>query len=129
MSLRSLTDILNQLRARFPALGARIQESSALSRWEEAVGGAIARHSRALRIQDGVLWIEVDHPAWKSELHHRRRQILEKLNALLAEAGAEQLKDLHLVEPRTEFRSSRIQKKKPARSALPLPTSQKPNHR
>lgn len=129
MSLRSLTDILDQLRARFPALGARIQEASALSRWEEAVGGAIARHSRALRIQDGVLWIEVDHPAWKSELHHRRRQILEKLNGLLAgpSAGAEQLKDLHLVEPRTELRSSRIPKKQPASSTLP--TSQKPNHR
>ena len=118
MSLRSLTDILEVLRARFPALGARLQEATAVVRWDEAVGPAIARHARTLRVQDGVLWVEVDHPAWKSELHHRRRQILEKLNAHL-EPGEPQLTDLHLVEPRAE-RSSAA----PARRV-----SKKPNHR
>ena len=57
-----------------------MDEADALSRWEDAVGEQISKHSRAIRIQDGVLWIEVDHPIWKTELHYRKRQILEKLN-------------------------------------------------
>lgn len=80
MGFQKLADILNLARKNFPALGKRIEEAEALARWEQAVGPQIARHARAIRVQDEVLWVEVDHPIWKSELHHRRRQILEILN-------------------------------------------------
>jgi predicted nucleic acid-binding Zn ribbon protein len=80
MSFLKLTDILKQAQKRFPGLAKRLDEAQALGRWEIAVGPAIAKHSRALRVQDGMLWVEVDHPIWKSELHHRKRQILEILN-------------------------------------------------
>jgi predicted nucleic acid-binding Zn ribbon protein len=80
MSFLKLTDILKQAQKRFPGLAKRLDEAQALGRWEVAVGPAIAKHSRALRVQDGMLWVEVDHPIWKSELHHRKRQILEILN-------------------------------------------------
>lgn len=80
MAFDRLFDILQQTRNRYPVLTKRIEEAEALARWEKAVGPAIAKHSRAIRVQDGVLWIEVDHPIWKSELHHRKRQILDILN-------------------------------------------------
>jgi predicted nucleic acid-binding Zn ribbon protein len=80
MSFLKLTEILKQTQKRFPALAKRLDEAEALGRWEIAVGPVIAKHSRALRVQDGMLWVEVDHPIWKSELHHRKRQILEILN-------------------------------------------------
>ncbi len=76
-----LDDILNATRKRFPALGKRLDEAEALSRWDQAVGPLIAKHARAIRVQDSVLWVEVDHPIWKNELHLRKRQILELLNA------------------------------------------------
>jgi predicted nucleic acid-binding Zn ribbon protein len=96
VSFNRLGDILGKLRQRYPALSKRMKEAEALTRWEQAVGPAIAKHSRAVRVQDGVLWVEVDHPIWKSELHHRKRQILEILNRGATEA----LSDLLLVEPR-----------------------------
>jgi predicted nucleic acid-binding Zn ribbon protein len=80
MSFDRLSDILKKIQARNPVLTKRIEESAALTRWEAAVGAAIAKHSRAMRIQDGVLWVEVDHPVWKTELHYRKRQILDLLN-------------------------------------------------
>ncbi|MDR3608765.1 MAG: DUF721 domain-containing protein [Oligoflexia bacterium] len=80
MGFLKLTEILKQAQRKFPALSRRLDEAEALGRWELAVGPIIAKHSRALRVQDSMLWVEVDHPIWKSELHHRKRQILEILN-------------------------------------------------
>ncbi len=80
MPFNSFMDILRKIRERHPALSRRLEEADALSRWEECVGAAIAKHARAVRVQDEVLFVEVDHPIWKSELHHRKQQILELLN-------------------------------------------------
>jgi hypothetical protein len=80
MAFDRLFDILKKTRTQYPVLTQRIEEAEALSRWEKAVGPAIAKHARAIRVQESVLWVEVDHPIWKSELHHRKRQILDILN-------------------------------------------------
>ena len=106
MSFESLDHILRAIRNRYPALSKKMTEAEALARWETAVGPQIARHARAVRVQDGVLWVEVDHPIWKSELHHRKRQILDRLNGTQAAvptggtAKNATLTDLLLVEPR-----------------------------
>lgn len=81
MAFNRIFDILKLTRARYPLLTQRIEEAEALARWEKAVGPAIAKHARAIRVQDAILWVEVDHPIWKSELHHRKRQILDILNS------------------------------------------------
>ena len=81
MAFNRIADIFNLLKTRNPAFGKRVHEAEALGRWEAAVGPAIAKHSRAIKVEDGVLWVEVDHPIWKSALHHRKRQILDILNA------------------------------------------------
>lgn len=101
MPLDLLTDILRRAAGHYPRFSRRFDEAQALGRWEEAVGAAIARHSRAVRIDDGVLHVEVDHPIWKSELHYRKQQILELLNR-----GAEKcedkrpIQDILFVDPR-----------------------------
>ncbi|MGK5083068.1 DUF721 domain-containing protein [Bdellovibrionota bacterium FG-1] len=82
MAFDRLLDILKKAGARYPLLTRRMDEAQALGRWDKAVGPAIAKHSRAIRVQDSVLCVEVDHPIWKSELHHRKRQILDILNGV-----------------------------------------------
>jgi EAL domain-containing protein (putative c-di-GMP-specific phosphodiesterase class I) len=90
----------------FPRFKKRWEEAEALVRWEQAVGPMIAKHARALRVEKQVLWVEVDHPIWKSELHHRKRQILDILNGTNPSANGhlkapEQVfTDLFFVEPR-----------------------------
>ena len=107
--MNSFLDILKRLQQKNPVLKQRIAEAGALERWEKAVGPQIARHTRAIRVQDGVLWIEVDHPIWKSELHHRKRQVLALLNQTQpapstgTQPGAPQqevIQDLLLLDPR-----------------------------
>lgn len=100
----SVANILQALGKSYPGFSRRMKELGALSHWERAVGPAIAKHSRALKIENGVLWVEVDHPTWKSELHFRKRQILEKLQSLegLDEGAKPSISDLLLIEPRKE---------------------------
>jgi predicted nucleic acid-binding Zn ribbon protein len=80
MGFDSLLDILRKVQRENPKFAARLAESEALSRWETAVGPQIAKHTRAVRVQDKTLFVEVDHPIWKQELQHRKRQILDLLN-------------------------------------------------
>jgi predicted nucleic acid-binding Zn ribbon protein len=103
MGFLKLSEILKRARQQNPGFEQRLEEATALSRWEQAVGPQIAKHAQALRVQDGVLWVEVDHSIWKSELHHRKRQILTILNQQTAEKGKdphEILKDILFVDPR-----------------------------
>lgn len=92
MGFKGISDILNLLRRQYPALGQRVVEAESLSKWDAAVGPLISKHTRAIRVEDNVLWVEVTHPAWRSELHHRKRQILEKIGAPIV--------DLKFVDPR-----------------------------
>ena len=80
MAFDSLFTILKKAGIQHPSLQQRINEAEALARWDACVGAAIAKHARPLRVQDHILWIEVDHPIWQTELHHRKNQILTLLN-------------------------------------------------
>lgn len=101
MGFNKLPDILRQVQERYPSLSKRMKEAESLTRWEAAVGAIIAKHARAVRVEEGVLWVEVDHPIWRSELHHRKRQILALLNGQPA-TGAETppIQDILWLEPR-----------------------------
>lgn len=98
MGFSKLGDLLNH-----PSLPEvfrrRLKEAKAVSLWDTAVGPTIAKYATAIRVEDGVLWIEVGHPIWRSELHHRRRQILEILNQGLSGTD-EVLRDLHFSDPK-----------------------------
>jgi predicted nucleic acid-binding Zn ribbon protein len=100
MAFGKLNDILRVLSQKYPALSKRLGEAQALGRWEKAVGPVIGKHARAIRVEKGVLWVEVDHPAWKSELHHRKRQILDILNRADGAGSEAPLEDILLLDPR-----------------------------
>ena len=89
MAWDRLLDIIRKAQQKHPAFGRRLVEAEAVGRWEMAVGPQIAKHTSAVRVEDGVLWVEVDHPIWKSELHHRKHQILQILNEGRPEATPE----------------------------------------
>jgi hypothetical protein len=121
MKLDSLLDILRKVQAKHPAFSNRLAEAEALGRWEIAVGPLISKHSRAIRVQDSVLWVEVEHPIWRTELHFRKQQILDILNGKTpcAKKGLapprEVLKDILFLEPR-----------QPKEPSAPNATSQTP---
>ena len=52
------------------------------SRWEEVVGVELAGHLHPVRLQDSVLLIGVDHPAWGTRARMESRHILDRLRQL-----------------------------------------------
>ena len=57
----------------------------AIEAWPEVVGEAVARRARATGFEDGLLIVEVDSPAWVSQIGFLKRDYIVKINQRLGE--------------------------------------------
>lgn len=48
-------------------------------RWSEAVGEQVAQHVKPIKLEDGVLVVEVDDPAWATQVKFLSTMITERL--------------------------------------------------
>lgn len=46
----------------------RIQIGGVFGRWDDAVGDTVAAHVRPVRLDDAVLTVEADDPAWATQV-------------------------------------------------------------
>jgi predicted nucleic acid-binding Zn ribbon protein len=46
----------------------RRQVGGVFGRWEELVGAQVAAHVRPIKLDGEVLWVEVDEPAWATQV-------------------------------------------------------------
>lgn len=70
----SLDSVVRSLRG-----PSREEVGGIFGRWEEAVGEYVARHARPSRFEEGVLVIDVDEPAWVTEIEFRSEEISRRL--------------------------------------------------
>jgi predicted nucleic acid-binding Zn ribbon protein len=49
-------------------------------RWEEAVGEQVAQHVRPVKLDEGVLAVEVDDPAWATQVKFLAPTIIARLS-------------------------------------------------
>jgi len=68
-----------------------VREKLSLFVWADAVGPEIARHSRPVRAQRGVLTVETANPAWSQQLTLLKPGLLKAINERL---GGKLIKDL-----------------------------------
>ena len=59
----SLDAVLRSLRG-----GDRRKVGGIFGAWDDAVGPQVAAHARPIRLDEGVLVVEVDEPAWATQL-------------------------------------------------------------
>lgn len=69
-------------------------------RWQEAVGPQVAEHVQPRKLDRGVLVVEVDDPAWATQVKFLSRSIIERLRET---TGVE----IERIEVRVERRSAR----------------------
>jgi predicted nucleic acid-binding Zn ribbon protein len=72
----ALADLVRSL-----GIQSKLLEYDAVVFWEEAVGERIARMTKATRIVQGVLFVQVKTSTWRNELTLRKKEIIDKLNA------------------------------------------------
>jgi predicted nucleic acid-binding Zn ribbon protein len=71
---RSLDSIMKSLRGTD-----RIQIGGVFGRWDEAVGPTVAAHVRPVRLDQGVLTVEADEPAWATQVKFLSSAITARL--------------------------------------------------
>jgi predicted nucleic acid-binding Zn ribbon protein len=81
----SLDDVVKTLRG-----PSRQAVGGLFGRWDEAVGEQVAHHVRPLKLDRGVLSVEVDDPAWATQVKFLAPTIISRL-AEVAGARVEQL--------------------------------------
>jgi predicted nucleic acid-binding Zn ribbon protein len=74
--------------------------SGLFGRWSDAVGAQVADHVRPLKLDERVLFVEVDDPAWATQVKFLAPTIIERLRDV---AGVE----VDKVEVRVERRNAR----------------------
>jgi predicted nucleic acid-binding Zn ribbon protein len=70
----SLDGVMRSLRG-----GDRRQIGGVFGRWDEAVGEVVAGHVRPVRLDEGVLTVEADDPAWATEVKFLSSTIIDRL--------------------------------------------------
>jgi predicted nucleic acid-binding Zn ribbon protein len=63
------------------------------SRWEQLVGLDVASHTAPRSLRDGTLVIDVDHPAWATQLRWLSADLLARVRA---ETGSDALTEVRV---------------------------------
>lgn len=74
--------------------------SGVFGRWDDAVGAQVAAHVRPVKLDDGVLVVEVDDPAWATQV----RFLVPTITQRLVEVASVRVER---IEVRVDRRSSR----------------------
>jgi predicted nucleic acid-binding Zn ribbon protein len=95
--MEALAGVLDRLLARL-GLDDEIKGWQAVEEWTRAVGPRVARHTRAVGFQGGVLRVEVDGSAWMHELSFLKQDVVRKIRR---ELGSDRVRDIRFsVVPR-----------------------------
>jgi len=70
----ALDDVVKSLRG-----PSRESVGGLFGRWDEAVGEQVAQHVKPLKLDEGVLVVEVDDPAWATQVKFLTPMITERL--------------------------------------------------
>ena len=62
------TDSLDGLLRSLRGGAGRAEVGGVFGRWEDAVGAAVAANVRPVRLEQGTLLVEVDDPAWATQV-------------------------------------------------------------
>ncbi len=71
---QSLDSVMRSLRGTD-----RIAIGGVFGRWDDAVGEAVAAHVRPVRLDEGVLTVEAEDPAWATQVKFLSGTIISRL--------------------------------------------------
>jgi predicted nucleic acid-binding Zn ribbon protein len=61
-------------------LAADIEAYRVFALWGQIAGPTVATHSRPIRLNGNVLYVEVDDPVWLAQLRYMKQEILGKID-------------------------------------------------
>jgi predicted nucleic acid-binding Zn ribbon protein len=79
MSFTSLKQVLESVLKEHK-LTSDIDAYQIFSVWAEIAGPTVANHSRPIRLNGDILYVEVDDPIWLSQLRYMKQDMLQKID-------------------------------------------------
>ena len=79
-----LGEALDLLLKRYKIAG-RVHEQVVIEQFERLMGTAFTQRAKAVKIEDGLLFLEVTSSVWRQELFYQKRNIIERINSALGE--------------------------------------------
>jgi predicted nucleic acid-binding Zn ribbon protein len=80
MALVSLRGALDRVLKEYK-LAADLEAYRAFTVWDDLVGKKVADHARPIRINDGILYVEVDDPLWLAQIKYMKGGIIRKIES------------------------------------------------
>ena len=74
-----VTDALDGLLRSLRGGAGRAEVGGVFGRWEEVVGSALAANVRPVRLEHGTLLVEVDEPAWATQVRYLADDVIARL--------------------------------------------------
>ncbi len=84
MQDRPLKDIIGSWLQN-PKVKEKLTEAKLLDKWADIVGTIIAQYTRRIYVSDRRLYVQLDSPVLKHELHMGRAMLLRNINEYLGE--------------------------------------------
>jgi predicted nucleic acid-binding Zn ribbon protein len=75
----AITDSLDGVLRSLRGGAGRVEVGGVFGRWEEAVGAAVAANVRPVRLEHGALLVEVDDPAWATQVRFLADELRRRL--------------------------------------------------
>ena len=94
--MEALSLVLSRLYKRL-GLEDELEGWRAVEEWAQVVGPRVARHTRAIGFERGVLRVEVEGSAWMHELGYLKQELIKAVNRDL---GTARVRDVRFVVPR-----------------------------
>lgn len=84
MQDRPLKDIIGSW-LQDPRVKEKLTEAKLLDKWGDIVGAVIAQYTRRIYVSDRKLYVQLDSPVLKHELHLGRAMLLRNINEYLGD--------------------------------------------
>ena len=81
---RKLDTILNDLVDQL-GLSKRLEEQRVISEFESVMGAEFCKRAKAVRIEHGVLYLQVVNSVWRQELYYQKTLIIERINTAIGQ--------------------------------------------
>ena len=70
--------------------------STIFARWADLVGPDIAGHARPTSLHDGALQLDVDHPAWATQLRYMTTELLTRIAESTSSGSGSEVTEIHI---------------------------------
>jgi predicted nucleic acid-binding Zn ribbon protein len=81
--MKKISEVIDKLIKTNPKLE-KLGIFSIKTAWEEVVGDLIASKAKVEDFRNGILTVVCMDPMWSSEIHFRKKKILQEINKILS---------------------------------------------